>query len=203
MYLNLLKLNFYLRLYFKLWICKSNRSLNKSFVMLPLEVNRGSRMRGIPLCHTPQHIARIVNKTSSEFTAGLLDWITPRRPSIHTLSSYLDESVLRPEAGAVCGRSRVQGADVLSRSRAFAVEVEAVARLRPHQVAQTWNELGRVDPEPWLGWCLGVSFRLSKSLLEESERRICPLMGAMFTQCCQHSSHRLPFIKLVLQGITL
>lgn len=50
------------------------------------------------------------------------------------------------------------------------MEVEAVAHLRPHQVAQTWDELGRVDLGPQLGLGLGVGFRLGNSLLEENEK---------------------------------
>ena len=63
-------------------------------------------------------------------------------------SSYLNQSVLWPEPGVVRGRPWVQGADVLSRLGSITVEVEAVARVSPHQVAETWGELGRVDLEP-------------------------------------------------------
>lgn len=75
--------------------------------------------------------------------------------------SYLDQSVLRSEPGPVCGWTRVQGADVLSRPWPIAVEVEAVACLRPHQVAQTWNRLRRVN----LG--LRLCFNRDNGLLQE------------------------------------
>lgn len=83
---------------------------------------------------------------------------------------YLNESVLRPEPGVVSGRPRVQGADVLSGPRPVAVQVEAVARLRPDQVAQAGDELGRVGAGPCLRLGLGrvVGYVFSLDLLEEN-----------------------------------
>lgn len=77
-----------------------------------------------------------------------LHYIVIPEHSIHDSLSYLNQPVLRSEPGVVCSGSWVQGADVLSGPGSVTVEVEAVARLRPHKVAQTWNELRWVDLGP-------------------------------------------------------
>ena len=51
------------------------------------------------------------------------------------------------------------------------MQVEAVARLCPHQVAQTWHKLRRADLGPWLGLRVDVSVSLSKSLLDEMKQK--------------------------------
>jgi len=92
---------------------------------------------------------------------------------INTIFSYLNEPVLWSQSGMVCRWSGVQGADVLSGPRPITVEVEPVAHLRPHQVAQTWNEFGWFDLGPGLGLGLAVSFCLGRSFLEQTETSIC------------------------------
>lgn len=93
----------------------------------------------------------------------------PSWHSGHATPSHLYQPVLWPEPGVVRGGSWVQGADVLSGPGSVTVEVEAVARVRAHQVAQTRSELGRGGWGPWLG--LGLGFSLGESLLEENENK--------------------------------
>lgn len=87
-----------------------------------------------------------------------------------TKTPHLYESVLRLEPGTVCRWPGVQGADVLSGPRPITVKVEAVAHLWPHQVAETWSELGWVDLGPRLGLGLGLSFSLG--LLEVNGKKL-------------------------------
>lgn len=88
------------------------------------------------------------------------------------MPAYLNEPVLRAESGSVCGRPRVQRADVLAGTRPLAVEVETVTHLGPHQVAQAGNELWRVDRGPRLGLSLSLGFGVGQSLLEDRKRDI-------------------------------
>lgn len=78
--------------------------------------------------------------------------------------AYLDQPVLWAEPGAVSRRSRVQGADVLAGSGSVAVQVEAVAAFRSHQVVETRRQPGRVRPGMPAG--LGLAFSLGRGLLE-------------------------------------
>lgn len=78
---------------------------------------------------------------------------------------YLDDPVLPPQPGQVGRRSRVEGADVLSGSQAGAVQVEAVAFLRPDHVAQARGRRRRLDFGS--GDVLTLDFALSRSLLED------------------------------------
>lgn len=68
------------------------------------------------------------------------------------------------EPGTVRGRPRVEGADVLSGPGSVAVQVEAVAIFRAHQVAETRRQPGQVHLELRMG--LGLAFGLGRCLLE-------------------------------------
>lgn len=107
-------------------------------------------------------------------TALLQDYCAGFRVSfsvhiIHTHPSYLNESVLWPKPSAVCRRSWVQRADILSRPWPITVKVKAVARLRPCQVTQTGCEFRWVDLGLRLGLGLRVGFSLGYSLLQDSD----------------------------------
>lgn len=60
---------------------------------------------------------------------------------VHVRRSYLNHPVLSPQPGQFGGRSWVEGADVLSRTEAGAVQVEAVAFFGAHHVAQAGRQL--------------------------------------------------------------
>ena len=81
--------------------------------------------------------------------------------------THLYHPVLGLEPGLIRRWSRVEGADVLSGPRSIAVQVEAVANLRPHQVAHAWSELRRINRGPWM--VLGLGLILGTGLLEENK----------------------------------
>lgn len=81
---------------------------------------------------------------------------------------YLDQPVLGAEPGAVRRRSRVQGADVLAGPGSVAVQVEAVAVFRAHQVAETRRQPGQVRLGGRMG--LGLALSLGRGLLQTEER---------------------------------
>lgn len=83
--------------------------------------------------------------------------------------AYLDQPVLWAEPGVVCRRSWVEGADVLAGPGSVAVQVEAVAVFRAHQVAETWRQPGQVCLGVRMG--LGLAFSLGRGLLETEKRR--------------------------------
>lgn len=87
---------------------------------------------------------------------------------VQTRRSYLDQPVLRAEAGAVRWRSRVEGADVLTGPGSVAVQVEAVALFGAQQVAETRRQPGRVRLGLRMG--LGLGFSLGRGLLETGKR---------------------------------
>lgn len=82
--------------------------------------------------------------------------------------AYLDQPVLWAEPGAVRRRSRVEGADVLAGPGSVAVQVEAVAVFRAHQVAETRRQPEQVRLGVRMG--LGLAFSLGWSLLETEKR---------------------------------
>lgn len=102
-------------------------------------------------------------------------WINPIKApgfrsvftNILSLMAYLHQPVLWAEPGAVRGRPRVEGADVLARPGSVAVQVEAVAAFGAHQVEETRGQPGRVRLGVRMG--LGLAFSLGRGLLETEE----------------------------------
>lgn len=84
------------------------------------------------------------------------------------LTAYLDQPVLRAEPGAVRRRSAVEGADVLAGPGSVAVQVEAVAVFRAHQVAETRRQPAQVLLGVRMG--LGLASSLGRGLLEKEKR---------------------------------
>lgn len=82
--------------------------------------------------------------------------------------AYLHQPVLWAEPGAVRGRPWVEGADVLAGPGSVAVQVEAVAVFRAHQVEETRRQSGRVRLGVRMG--LGLAFSLGRGLLETEKK---------------------------------